>query len=235
MVLLRDEVGLDRQPKVAQLLAQEILELVEETYLGSEVIKPGQILIMAPERGQGPSWVTGEMEKKNLKTVVLDMIIEDDIERIVGGDSPMQVRKDRLVRLVKQAFDQGVCLSTCQLGILCGISPVQVHLHFKAHTKQTGEVLPSRGIIEDYGPAVSHKADIVARHLAGETTSEIARSTCHTPRSVERYIGRFEQVRDLVRYVEKTPNPALFARILGCSQRLVEEYLELLPAREHSV
>jgi len=88
-----------------------------------------------------------------------------------------------------------------------------------------------RGIVEDCSPAVSHKAQIVARHLKGESTSEIARATSHTPRSVERYLRRFEQVREIVRYLDKEPDPPVIARILGCSQRLVQTYLELVPQR----
>jgi DNA-binding CsgD family transcriptional regulator len=93
-------------------------------------------------------------------------------------------------------------------------------------------VLPLRGIVEDCSPAISHKALIIAKHLEGLSTSEIARQTHHTPRSVERYIRRFEQVRELVRYLGKRPESPLIARILRCSPRLVRTYLELIPGEE---
>jgi DNA-binding CsgD family transcriptional regulator len=93
------------------------------------------------------------------------------------------------------------------------------------------EVLPMRGIIEDCSPAVTHKAAIITHHLRGETTAEIAQATSHTPRSVERYIRRFEQVRELVGYLAQEPEPATIARILGCSEKLVRTYLGMIPKK----
>lgn len=127
LVLLRDELGLSQQPKVARLLVNEIPEVIEDSFLAEEEMRPGQLLVLAPEIGQGPSWHHGKLEDKQLK------------------------------------------------------------------------------------PA------------------QIAKATDHTPRSVERYIRRFEQVRELVAYLDKGPDPMTIARILGCSQQLVAEYLELLP------
>jgi hypothetical protein len=91
----------------------------------------------------------------------------------------------------------------------------------------TGEVIPTRGIIEDMSPAISHKKQIIARHLKGESTSEISRATNHTPISVERYIHRFERIRELVSRIGE--EPLIIARILKCSPMLVLEYLKLLP------
>ena len=38
-----------------------------------------------------------------------------------------------------------------------------------------------------------------------------------------------EQVRELVRYLDRAPEPATIARILNCSERLVQAYLALIP------
>jgi len=56
--------------------------------------------------------------------------------------------------------------------------------------------------------------------------------THHTPKSVERYLRRFNQVREFVRYLDKTPDPTVIARILGIGEKLAQAYLELLPADE---
>ena len=211
-VLLRDELGLGRQPKIARLLVNEILAVVEDTMVTDEQMQPGQLLVLAPEVGQGPAWGQGKLEDKRLKAIRLSLIEPDDIESLAAGENPFVVRRRRMVRLIRQAYEQGATLSTCQLA-----------------EKATGEVLPTRGIVEDMGRATSHKSQIVARHLNGESTTEIARNTDHTPHSVERYIRRFEQVRELVSYLDKDPDPKAIARILGCSQQLVAEYLELVP------
>jgi hypothetical protein len=231
-VLLRDELGLGRQPKVARLLVDEIVGVVEATLVDASVLGPGQVVALCPEVGQGPSWQRNKLEDKKLKTVHLTLIDPRDIERLAAGEPLRTVRKQRLVRLTREAYEQGATLTSCQLAVMTGISPSQASTQLRAYMKETGEVLPMRGIVEDCSPAVTHKATIVARHLKGESTGEIARATDHTPRSVERYIARFEQVRELVGYLDKAPEPAVIARILKCSEHLVRTYLELLPAGE---
>jgi len=231
-VLLRDELGLGRQPKVARLLVDEILGVLETTYVESGRLAPGQVLVLAPEVGQGPSWKRPRLEDKRMKTVSLTLVAPEDIERLATGEPLRVVRGQRLARLVREAYEQGVTLTSCQLAVMTGVSPGHVSARLRAWMDEHGQVLPTRGIIEDCSPAISHKALIIARHLEGETTSEIARATNHTPRSVERYIRRFEQVRELVSYLDRAPEPAVIARILRCSEKLVRTYLELMPAGE---
>ena len=231
-VLLRDELGLGREPKVAQLLVDEILAVVETTLVDVAYVSPGQILVLAPEVGQGPSWFHKRLEDKRMKAVLLTLIATEDIEALVSGERLVSVRHRRLARLVREAYEQGTTLTSSQLAMMTGISPGRVSDHLRTYMREHGEVLPTRGIIEDCSPAVTHKAEIIARHLRGETTSEIAQATEHTPRSVERYIARFEQVRELVGYLDKSPEPAVIARILHCSERLVRTYLELMTTEE---
>jgi len=231
-VLLRDELGLGRQPKVARLLVDEIVAVVENTLVDASVLRPGQVHVLAPEVGQGPSWARRRLEDKRMKAVSLTLVADEEIERLVAGEKLPVVRQERLARLTKEAYEQGATLTACQLAVMTGISPSHVSAQLNVWMAAHGEVLPLRGIVEDCSPAVSHKSQIVTRHLQGETTSEIARSTCHTPRSVERYVRRFEQVRELVLYLDRAPEPAVVARILGCSERLVRQYLELMPPED---
>jgi DNA-binding CsgD family transcriptional regulator len=231
-VLLRDELGLGRQPKVAHLLVDEILAVIEDTFVGVDQLEPGQVLLLAPEIGQGPSWRLRKLEDKKLKALRLTLVADEDLDRLVAGERHVVVRLERMVRLIHQAYEQGATLTSAQLALLTGISPGRVSAQLRAYCRATGKTLPTRGVIEDCSPAITHKAEIVARHLAGESTAEIARATHHTPRSVERYLRRFEQVRELVGYLDRDPEPESIARILGCSERLVRTYLELLPGDE---
>lgn len=231
-VLLCEELGLGRQPKVARLLVDEIVSVVESTLVRTDHLQPGQVLLLAPEVGQGPSWRLPKLEEKKLKAVRLTLITDDDVDRLIAGEKPHQLRRRRLARLVHEAYEQGATLSYSQLAILTSISAGRVSQQLAEHESETGETLPTRGIVEDCSPAISHKVQIVARHLEGQSTSEIARATNHTPHSVERYLQRFEQVRELVSHLGKDPDTAVIARILGCSERLVSAYLDLLPTTQ---
>jgi hypothetical protein len=228
-VLLRDELGLGRQPKVARLLVDEIITVVEATLVDTTVLRPGQVLVLAPEVGQGPSWTWRKLEDKRLKSVILTLIADEDIDRLLAGERPVRVRERRLVRLAREAYEQGTTLTSCQLALMTGLTPARISGQLREYMRRTGEILPMRGVIEDCSSAVSHKSLVITHHLKGKSTSEISRATCHTPRNVERYIQRFEQVRELARYLDKEPEPVTMARILRCSERLVRTYLELIP------
>jgi hypothetical protein len=173
-VLLRDELGLGRQPKVARLLVDEIQAVVDETLVDVDVLRPGQVLVLAPEVGQGPSWHWRRLEDKRMKAVRLTLIDTEDIERLAAGEPLAVVRQQRLVRLVRECFEQGATLTSCQLSMMTGVSPSCVSARLRKYMQQTGEILPTRGIVEDCSPAVTHKAQIVGRHLQGESTAEIA-------------------------------------------------------------
>lgn len=231
-VLLRDELGLGRQPKVARLLVDEIIAVVEASLVDTAVLRPGQVLVLAPEVGQGPSWTWRKLEDKRLKSIILPLIADEDIEQLLAGERPFNVREGRMVRLAREAYRQGATLTSCQLALMTGITPTRVSAQLRKYMRRTGEILPMRGIIEDCSSAVSHKSLVIAHHLKGKSTSEISRATRHSPRSVERYIRRFEQVRELTCYLDRAPDPVAMARILCCSERLVRAYLELLPKEE---
>ncbi len=229
--LLRDELGLGRQPKIAQLLCDEIAQVVDECFVSEDQLRIGQALVLAVEQGQGNSFHHG-LDQVRMRAVRLTLLTPEDVAALVAGESHHTVRMRRIVRMVKEAFDQGACLTTTQLGLLLGLSPAVVNGRIREYHAEHNELLPTRGIVEDCSSATTHKKEIVRYHLQGQTTSEIAEKTHHTPKSVERYLRRFNQVRECIRYLDKTPEPAILARILGIGEKLATAYLELLPPDE---
>lgn len=229
--LLRDELGLGRQPKVAQMLCDEIVSLVDECFVTEDQVRIGQMLVLAPEQGQGNSFIHG-LEQTRLRSVKLTLLTPEDISALAGGVGHIEVRMQRMARMVTEAYEQGACLSTSQLGVLVGIAPSAVSTQIRVYHEKKGELLPLRGIVEDCSSAITHKAEIIKLHLEGKTTSEISTATHHNPKSVERYVRRFNQVRECVRYLDKVPDAVVIARILGIGEKLAKAYLELLPASE---
>jgi hypothetical protein len=230
-VLLRDELGLGRQPKIAQLLCDEIVEAVDECFVTEDQVKVGQVLVLAPEQGQGSSFRHG-LDQVKLRPVRLTLLVPEDIEALAKGVSHEEVRMVRMARMIREAYEQGACLSTSQLGLLVGVSPATVATRIRRYHNEHDELLPLRGIVEDCSSAITHKEVIVELHLKGLTTSEIALKTNHSPKSVERYVRRFNQVREFVQYLDKAPDPVVVARILGIGEKLARAYLQLLPTEE---
>lgn len=227
-VLLRDELGLGRQPKIAQLLCDEIVSLVDECFVTEDQLRLGQALVLAPEQGQSNTFHNG-MQQVKVKPVRLTLLTPEDVASLCNGSPTNVVRMSRMARMVREAFEQGACLTTTQLGLLMGLSPSVVSKHVRDYHETHGELLPLRGIVEDCSSATSHKAQIIKLHLEGLSTSEIAKQTNHAPKSVERYVRRFCQVREFVSYLEGVPEPEVVARILGIGEKLTRAYLELLP------
>jgi len=64
---------------------------------------------------------------------------------------------------------------------MTGISPGWVSNQLKAHMDRTGKVLPTRGIVEDCSPAVTHKAIIIERHLKPAIPDFPVRRFKHSP------------------------------------------------------
>ena len=229
--LLRDELGLGRQPKIAQLLCADIASLVEECYVTEEQLRIGQMLILAPEKGQTHTFRMG-LDQVKMRPVRITLLTPQDIEDLAAGVSYTEVRMKRIVRMVKEAFEQGACLSTTQLGLLVGIHPGTVAAQVRRYHDDHDEILPLRGIVEDCSSATSHKELIVKLHLSGMTTSEISEKTNHTPKSVERYLRRFNQVRELIGHLDAIPEPVVVARIVAISEKLARAYLALIPEDE---
>ena len=232
-VLLRDELGLGRQPKIAQLLCDEIVALVDECFVTEDQLKIGQLLLLAPEQGQGNSYTHG-LQQVKLKPVRLTLLLAEDIEALAGGTPAADVRMQRIARIVREAFDQGACITTTQVGLLLGLSPSVISKHVREYHEAHQDLLPLRGIVEDCSSAISHKELIIKLHIEGLSTSEICKKTNHAPKSVERYVRRFNQVREFVQYLDRTPEPAVIARILGIGEKLATAYLELIPEAELS-
>jgi hypothetical protein len=233
-VLLRDELGLGRQPKVAQLLCDEITSLVDECFVADDQMKVGQVLVLAPEQGQGNSFRHG-LDQVKLRAVRLTLLTPEDVAALAGQSPHDEVRMTRMARMIREAYDQGACLSTSQLGLLVGVHPGTVAARIRRYHEEHDELLPLRGIVEDCSSATTHKEQIIKLHLEGLSTSEIAAKTNHSPKSVERYLRRFNQVREMVRYLDRAPDPVVVSRILGIGEKLARAYLQLIPENEVSI
>ena len=204
--------------------------MVDECFVTEDQLRLGQALVLAPEQGQANPFSKG-MQYLKLKTVRLTFLTPQDVESLCDGTPTSTVRMTRMARMAQEAFEQGACLTTAQLALILGLVPSVVSRLIQAYHETHGEFVPLRGIVEDCSGATSHKAQIVKLHLEGLSTSEIAQKTKHNPKNVERYVRRFNQVREFVGYLERPPEPQVVARILGMGDKLAREYLDLLPEK----
>lgn len=158
--------------------------------------------------------------KVTLRLKLLDF--NTDLEALaeygLGG-----LRRHRLARLTRQAYDQGALLSYEDLAMLLTTSPSTVRRDVYALRHQ-GKFILTRGMKHDMGPGLSHKTVILDLYFKGYTFTEIERQTNHGETSVKRYLADFIQVATL--HLQGF-SPTQIRRIAQKSDRLVREYLRL--------
>jgi len=133
------------------------------------------------------------------------------------------VRRHRIARLTKQAYDQGTLLSYEDLAMILSTSPATVKRDIQFLRRQ-GKFIMSRGLKQDMGPGLSHKTIICDLYFKGYTFSEIESQTNHSETSVKRYLADFIQIASLFKQQFSVQQIRLIAQK---SERLVREYLQL--------
>jgi len=133
------------------------------------------------------------------------------------------IRRHRLLRLTRQAYDQGALLSYEDLSMLLTSSPATIKRDI-ALLKNEGKFVMTRGTKHDMGPGLSHKTIIIDLYFKGYTFSEIEQKTNHSETSVKRYLADFIQIATLVKEGFSHNQIRLIAKK---SLRIVREYIDL--------
>jgi len=133
------------------------------------------------------------------------------------------LRRHRLERVTREAYDQGALLSYEDLAMILTTSPATVKRDILL-LKQQGKFIMTRGTKLDMGPGLSHKTTIIDYYFKGYTFTEIEQKTNHSETSIKRYLADFTQVATL--YQQKFSNNQI-RLIAQKSDRLVREYCQL--------
>jgi hypothetical protein len=138
------------------------------------------------------------------------------------------LRRHRLARITKQAYDHGALLSYEDIAIILTTSPATVKrdVYWLRHD---GKFIMTRGAKHDMGPGLSHKTIICDLYFKGCTFTEIERQTNHSETSVKRYLADFVQVATLHRQGFSQNQIRLIAQK---SDRIVREYIQLYQTYE---
>lgn len=210
--------------RITNLLADIILEVVESHLRPRDSLHHGQLLWLGFDINDPPSR-NKTSENVRLVPVVLDLWTEDDLEAHLDRVSHSERLLKRCIRLHQQAYEQGALLSNVDLAGMLGVSESRISRLLAEHERKQKVVIPRRATLHDVGSGVTHKRIICwKRYVDGKSPEVIARETQHSLTSVDRYLGMFDRVR----CCSQQPMPSHeIARVLGCTERLVNEYLAL--------
>ena len=169
------------------------------------------------------------MKDTKQNSVILRLWTEEEIKKLSEGESFKEINKSRIIRLAKESAREDVLLNPTDLSLLTGIEVTRVRQIIREYEEADKEVVPVRSRIHDMGSHQTHKKIIIKLYLKGMSTGEIARMTEHNPENVDRYISSFKRVKELYK---TGMNITKISFITGVSQRLVEEYLDILKTME---
>jgi hypothetical protein len=204
-------------PALARSLVQLMHEHIETNY--GNLREDSQVIYHAISAKEGPG---KSIDNLNIVPVTLTISHPDDAavlkERGVPG-----LRKHKLLRFANEAYDQGGLLIQEDLALLLTTSIRTIQRDMQEMRKQ-GIVVPTRGEIQDIGPTVSHKTQIIELYLKGYEYTEIEQRTRHTGDSIKRYISGFSKV---VLLSNKGYSVIQIRELTNSSEKVVSEYLAL--------
>jgi len=211
-------------PRIGQLCAEMILEVVQSHVRSLEYLTHGQVLWLAvsvddpPHRHQ-------PIAETDLVPVVLDLSTPEDVDRRLARKPPQEQRLQKAIRLCQQTYRQGGLLSNCDLAELLGTGDSRIARVLAAWERQQNTVVPRRATLHDVGTARTHKRIICQkRYREGKSPEQVAKETYHSLEAVDRYLAQYDRVRHCRL---QGLSPMETAHILDCSLTLVEQYLEI--------
>jgi Protein of unknown function (DUF1670) len=207
-----------------------VLEVVKEVYFPflaqaqTAIPLPGRITLVAVCADEPAGKPIAKCQKRTV-CLTLHRGAEDD--RLLQQGGPDYFRQARIPDLCQEALSQGVLLTREDLAYrIFFVGPRTISRDLATIRKKAEQVVvPLRSTVQDIGPVLTHRVEIVRLALAGKTMTEICRTMRHSPQAVANYLSTFTRVAQLA---ERRIQASQIAFLLGRSRSLIDRYLALL-------
>jgi hypothetical protein len=218
------EQGLGRSPFETKAIVN-VLHEVFDPFLdqAGALAPPGKITLVAVSAEEPAGKSVAACAKV---TVCLSLHRGADDDRLLADQGPTAWRRARLPDLCQQALAQGALLTREDLAhhvFFVGARTISRDLA-ALRQQQPEPVLPLRSTVQDIGPLLSHRVQIVRLALEGKTTSQICDIMRHSPSAVANYLTTFTRCLWLERQGLQVGQIAFLVRR---GKKLVRQYLEL--------
>jgi hypothetical protein len=207
--LLESSYNLLGSRGVLELMAQDITALAEQFYPEQEHVRPGWMVFTGVKAAGHKAYPGQSGADHQLVTLHWPVLTDDDLQALstapagqAGRDARRTFLRTRIARIIEYGLThpQGpVLLTLADLGVMLGLTTVQVSQLLNEARKATGKMLLTKGYYFDQGMRPTHKGPIIALYEAGHDEADIARQTGHESKSVGRYIRDYERVKLLLK------------------------------------
>ena len=213
--------------------AEAVLEAVREVYgpyMGTAPAEmlPGKVSLMAVDADEPPGKPVAQCQQRAVVVTVHRGVADDRLMQEQGIDG---WRRSRLAEVCQEALSQGALLTREDLAhriFFVGARTISRDLA-ALRREQPQPTIALRSMVQDIGPVLTHRMEIVQQALAGKTMTQICRATHHSPSAVANYLSTFVRCAQLAR---QGVQPTQIAFLLRRGRGLVEQYLELARAAE---
>jgi hypothetical protein len=208
---------------------EAILDLVREVFaplMGSDKSggPPGTMSVIAIDADEPAGKPLAACRKRTV-TLLVHRGVEDD--RILRDSGPDAFRRARIPDLCQQALSQSALLTREDLAYrILFVSPRTISRDLQSlRNTQPDSPVPLRSMIQDIGPVLTHRVQIVRLALEGKTMTQICQRMHHSPAAVANYLSTFTRCAQLR---EKGMEALQIAFLLDRSRALIDSYLDLL-------
>ncbi len=203
------------------ILAQKILEAVDEYMPDIQRVKPGQMV-----------WTTVDMhtradsKKVKLNPVILTLVDENDVTRAVNAEKTLPKSTPEVIaRITKEAHEQGSLLSMRDIGMIFKRTPSTISTFRKQYEEEKGVVLPTVATLQDVGSGITHKAMILRKILIEKKDMKKVRDeTNHTQNAIDRYLKDYRRVEILF---DDGKSTEFISQVTGMQKFLIVQYKEI--------
>jgi Protein of unknown function (DUF1670) len=209
--------------------SEAVLSVVREVFaplMGapSGIAPPGMMSVIAVDADEPAGKPLAQCLKRTV-SLLIHRGAEDD--RVLHESGPEGFRRARIPDLCQQALSQGGLLTREDLAyriLFVSTRTISRDLQFLRRLDPEQPV-PLRSMIQDMGPVLTHRVQIVRLALEGKTMTQICQRMRHSPAAVANYLSTFSRCAQLH---EKKMLTSQIAFLLDRSRGLIESYLTLL-------
>ena len=209
--------------------AVAVLDVVHEVYdpylSGTPNLPvPGKMALVAVDADEPAGKPVADCQKR---TVVLTVHRGADDDRLMQEQGSAAFRQARIPDLAQEALSQGALLTREDLAYrVFFVGPRTISRDLSIlRSKQPLTPVPLRSTVQDIGPVLTHRVQIVRLALEGKTTTQICRIMRHSPAAVANYLSTFVRCAQLA---EQKMEAGQMAFLLRRGRGLIQKYLDLL-------